>query len=104
MPSRDAGSHLLSKDVGMSGVGAAKAAEIAARGAAFVRDVVVPYEKDPRRDGHGPTDELVAELREQARAAGGLTPHILPAGSQLRQRPTATVPNATRLSPSGPGG
>ena len=35
----------------MSGAGAAKAAEIAARVEAFVRDVVVPYEKDPRRDG-----------------------------------------------------
>jgi acyl-CoA dehydrogenase len=86
----------------MSGAGAAKAAEIAARVEAFVRDVVVPYEKDPRRDGHGPTDELVAELRDKARAAGVLTPHILPDGSHLTQRETATVLKASGLSPLGP--
>jgi acyl-CoA dehydrogenase len=83
-------------------VGAAKAAEIAARVEAFVRDVVVPYENDPRRDGHGPSDELVAELREKARAAGVLTPHILPDGSHLSQRETATVLKASGLSPLGP--
>ena len=83
-------------------VGAAKAAEIAARVEAFVRDVVVPYENDPRRDGHGPSDELVAELRRKARAAGVLTPHILPDGSHLSQRETATVLKASGLSPLGP--
>jgi acyl-CoA dehydrogenase len=83
-------------------VGAAKAAEIAARVEAFVRDVVVPYENDPRRDDHGPSDELVAELREKARAAGVLTPHILPDGSHLSQRETATVLKASGLSPLGP--
>ena len=86
----------------MSAVGAAKAAEIAARVEAFVRDVVVPYENDPRRDDHGPTDALVAELREKARAAGVLTPHILPDGSHLSQRDTATVLKASGLSPLGP--
>jgi acyl-CoA dehydrogenase len=86
----------------MSVAGAAKAAEIAARVEAFVRDVVVPYENDPRRDDHGPTDELVAELREKARAAGVLTPHILPDGSHLSQRETATVLKASGLSPLGP--
>ena len=86
----------------MSGAGAAKAAEIAARVEAFVRDIVVPYEKDPRRDGHGPTDELVAELRDKARAAGVLTPHILADGSHLSQRETATVLKASGLSPLGP--
>ena len=82
-------------------VGTAKAAEIAARVEAFVRDVVVPYETDPRRDEHGPTDELVMELREKARAAGVLTPHILPDGSHLSQRETATVLKASGLSPLG---
>jgi acyl-CoA dehydrogenase len=86
----------------MSGAGAAKTAEIAARVEAFVRDVVVPYEKDPRRDDHGPTDALVAELREKARAAGVLTPHILADGSHLSQRETATVLKASGLSPLGP--
>ena len=66
----------------MSGVGAAKAAEIAARVEAFVRDVVVPYEKDPRCGDHGPTDELVVELRQKARAAGVLTPPTRAKASQ----------------------
>jgi acyl-CoA dehydrogenase len=86
----------------MSGVGAAKAAEIAARVEVFVRDVVVPYEKDPRCGDHGPSDELVAEMREKARAAGVLTPHILPDGSHLSQRETATVLKASGLSILGP--
>ena len=86
----------------MSGVGAAKAAEIAARVEAFVRDVVVPYEKDPRCGDHGPTDELVVELRQKARATGVLTPHILADGSHLSQRETATVLKASGLSPLGP--
>lgn len=86
----------------MSGVGAAKAAKIAARVEAFVRDVVVPYEKDPRCGDHGPTDELVVELRQKARAAGVLTPHILADGSHLSQRETATVLKASGLSPLGP--
>lgn len=37
--------------------------EIAAEVEAFVREVVVHYEKDPRRDDHdAPTDELVMEM------------------------------------------
>jgi acyl-CoA dehydrogenase len=87
----------------MSGVGAQRTAEIAANVESFVRTVVVPYEKDPRRDHHGaPTDELVWELKEQARAAGVLTPHILSDGSHLSQRETATVLRMSGLSPLGP--
>ena len=56
-----------------------RALEIGARVEAFVRDVVIPYETDPRRDHHGaPLDDLVMEMREKARAAGVLTPHVLP--------------------------
>ncbi|KTT71619.1 acyl-CoA dehydrogenase family protein [Sphingomonas endophytica] len=80
----------------------ARAQEIGARVAAFVRQVVVPYERDPRRSAHGPSDELVAELRERARAAGVLTPHILPDGSHLSQRETAYVLRQSGLSPLGP--
>jgi acyl-CoA dehydrogenase len=70
---------------------------------AFVREVVIPYERDPRRDHHGaPTDELVFEMREKARAAGVLTPHILPDGSHLTQRQTAVVLIRSGLSPLGP--
>jgi acyl-CoA dehydrogenase len=87
----------------MSGIGPAKTAEIAAKVEAFVRGVVAPYEKDPRRDHHDcPTDELVIELKEKARAAGVLTPHILPDGSHLSQRETAIVLEKTGLSPLGP--
>ncbi|MGE3691028.1 MAG: acyl-CoA dehydrogenase family protein [Novosphingobium sp.] len=87
----------------MSGAGPERTAEIASRVERFVRDVVVPYEQDPRRDHHGaPTDELVAELKELARQAGVLTPHILPDGSHLTQRETAVVLVKSGLSPLGP--
>ena len=86
----------------MSGVGAARTAEIAAKVEAFVRDVVVPYETDPRRDAHGPTEELCLELKARAREAGVLTPHILADGSHLSQRETAFVLRKSGLSPLGP--
>ena len=79
-----------------------RAQEIADRVEAFVRTVVVPYEGDSRCGFHGPSDELVMELREKARAAGVLTPHVLPDGSHLTQRETATVLIKSGLSPLGP--
>ena len=76
---------------------------LADRVEAFVRQVVVPYESDPRRDHHGaPTDALVTELRERARAAGVLTPHIRADGAHLNQRETAVVLIRSGLSPLGP--
>ena len=87
----------------MSGIGMEAALEIAARVEAFVREVVVPYEKDPRRDHHDcPTDELVQEMRALARKAGVLTPHILADGRHLSQRETAVVLEKSGLSPLGP--
>lgn len=89
----------------MSGTGpapTARAGEIGARVEAFVRDTVASYERDPRRDAHGPSDELVAELRSKAREAGVLTPHILSDGSHLDQRETAYVLRQSGLSPLGP--
>ncbi len=88
----------------MSGAGAgpARTAEIAAQVEAFVRNVVIPYETDPRRDRHGIYEEMVQELKEKARAAGVLTPHILPDGSHMTQRETATVLKKSGLSPLGP--
>src|SRR6201987_4652128 len=68
----------------------------------FIRSEVIPYEKDPRRGRHGPSDELVQELRARARKAGVLTPHILPDGSHLTQRETAKILIKTGLSPLGP--
>lgn len=80
-----------------------RALSIAARVEAFVRDIVLPYEQDPRARGHhGPSDELVMEMREKARAAGVLTPHILPDGGHLTQRETAIVLIPSGLSPLGP--
>jgi acyl-CoA dehydrogenase len=81
----------------------ARAIEIADKVEAFVRTVVIPYERDTRRDHHGaPLDELVYEMREKARAAGVLTPHVLPDGSHLDQRETAVVLVRSGLSPLGP--
>lgn len=67
----------------------------------FVRNIVIPYEKDPRNGGHGPSDELVQELRAKARDAGVLTPHIQP-GGHVSHRDTARLLIASGLSPLGP--
>jgi len=76
--------------------------EIAGRVERFVREVVIPYEKDPRRDSHGPTDALVHEMRGRAREAGVLTPHIFADGSHLSHLDTALVLRASGLSILGP--
>jgi acyl-CoA dehydrogenase len=77
--------------------------ELADRVEAFVRNVVIPYERDPRRLGaHGPSEELLRELRAKARDAGVLTPHILADGNHLSQRDTAHVLKRSGLSPLGP--
>jgi len=86
----------------MTAIESADAAAIAERVEQFVRNVVVPYEKDARQGMHGPSDELVDELRDKARAAGVLTPHILTDGSHLSQRTTALVLKKTGLSLLGP--
>jgi len=79
-----------------------RAQAIAAKVEAFVREQIIPYEKDPRSTAHGPTEDLVLEMREKARAAGLMTPHILPDGSHLTQRETAIVLIKSGLSPLGP--
>lgn len=75
---------------------------IAQRVEQFVRNVVAPYESDPRCGSHGPSEHLVAELREKAKAADVLTPHIRPDGRHLSQRDTATILIRSGLSPLGP--
>ena len=71
-------------------------------GRSFVREVV-PYEKDPRRDQHGPTDELVQEMRAKAREAGVLTPHILADGEPSDPaRDGRSCCTQSGLSPLGP--
>ena len=80
-----------------------EARAMAAKVEAFVRGEVFAYEADPRRDHHGaPTDDLVMELRDKARAAGVLTPHVRPDGSHFNQRETAVILIASGLSPLGP--
>ena len=79
------------------------AADLAKKVESFVSEVVIPYEQDPRRDHHGaPLDELVWEMRDKARAAGVMTPHIRSDGSHLSQRETAVVLIRSGLSPLGP--
>ena len=68
----------------------------------FVREHVVPFERDPRQGLHGPGDELVQQMRDMARAEGLLTPNVLPDGSHLTHGETALVLRAAGLSPLGP--
>jgi acyl-CoA dehydrogenase len=54
----------------------AAVSELAQRVQDFVRDKIVPYEKDPRWTAHGPTDELRIEMNDLARQAGVFAPHV----------------------------
>ncbi len=80
----------------------AEARAIADKVETFVRDKIFTYEKDPRCEDHGPTDELVQEMRALAREAGILTPHIREDGSHLTHLETALVLRKSGLSPLGP--
>lgn len=80
----------------------AEAREIAAKIETFVRDNIFAYEKDPRCEDHGPTDELVQEMRGLARKAGLLTPHIREDGSHFSHLDTALMLRKSGLSPLGP--
>lgn len=79
-----------------------EAGKIAARVERFVRETVCPYEHDARLGAHGPSQDLVMELRDLARAAGVLTPHIPADGRHLSHREMAVVLRAAGLSPLGP--
>ena len=79
-----------------------RALEIADRVEAFVRHTIAPYERDGRKTAHGPTDALANEMKEKAREAGVLTPHILKGGGHLTHRETAAVLIRSGLSPLGP--
>jgi len=86
----------------MSAAPTARAVAIGERVERFVREVVIPFEHDPRRGPHGPWDDLVHEMRGLAREAGVLTPHILGDGEHLTQAETAYVLIRSGLSPLGP--
>lgn len=78
--------------------------ELKERTAAFIRDVVIPYESDPRTDAHGPSDELRDDLVNEARSAGLLSPHIGTewGGLGLDHRTKAIVFEEAGYSPLGP--
>ena len=78
------------------------AGEIASRVERFVREIVVPYEQDPRNGHHGPSEDLVQELRQLAREHGVLTPHVRANASHLSQRGIALILRKSGLSPLGP--
>jgi len=80
----------------------AEAQGIADKIETFVRSKIFAYETDPRCEDHGPTDELVQEMRELARAEGILTPHIRDDGSHFTHVETALMLRKSGLSPLGP--
>lgn len=78
--------------------------ELEAQVQAFLREVVIPYEHDPRIGAHGPTEELRRELQRSARARGLLAPQLSAkhGGRGLDHRQTATVLRASGYSLLGP--
>jgi alkylation response protein AidB-like acyl-CoA dehydrogenase len=50
--------------------------QLQARIRTFIANDVFPFESDPRRTHHGPTEELRRALIEKARSAGLLAPHV----------------------------
>ena len=77
--------------------------ELEARTKQFIREVVIPFESDPRL-AHGVPDELVREMRVKAREAGLLAPQapVEWGGYGLDHRETATVLRAAGYSLLGP--
>ena len=71
---------------------------------AFVRDTVIPFEKDPRNTSHGPTDELRLELNKLAREAGVFVPQLPEkwGGLSLNHVGIAIALEAAGYSPLGP--
>jgi acyl-CoA dehydrogenase len=70
----------------------------------FVLNYCIPLENDPRNRGHGPSADLVQELRANARAAGLIAPQLSSkfGGHGLSHRETATIFRAAGYSPLGP--
>jgi acyl-CoA dehydrogenase len=78
--------------------------ELQERTERFVRDVIIPYEKDPRQGPHGPSDALRRELNALARTARLLAPHVDTewGGLGLDHRAQAVAFEAAGYSPLGP--
>jgi acyl-CoA dehydrogenase len=70
----------------------------------FIRQVVIPMERDPRQTAHGPAESLRAELVAKARDAGLLTPHASKAlgGLGLSHVEKSIVFEEAGYSPLGP--
>jgi len=75
-----------------------------ARTESFVRDVVIPFEGDPREGGHGLDDSLKRELMDKAREAELLSPQVGEewGGLGLDMRSMAVVFEAAGYSLLGP--
>jgi acyl-CoA dehydrogenase len=71
---------------------------------AFVRDVVMPFERDKRQSPHGPSDDLRRELNALAKRAGLLAPQCDPhwGGLGLSHRERAIVFEEAGYSLLGP--
>ena len=78
--------------------------DLQARTQRFVKEIVTPYEHDPRQDAHGPSEELRNELVAHARTAGLLTPHasLAHGGMGLSHVDKAVVFEEAGYSPLGP--
>ena len=78
--------------------------QLVTRTDAFIRDVIIPYEADPRLGEHGPSDALVDELRAHASAADLVAPHLPRelGGHGLKYIETARLFRAAGYSPLGP--
>ena len=79
-------------------------AELRERTERFVRDDMIPRERDPRLTAHGPTEEFRRELVALGRRAGLLSPHVGTewGGLGLDHRGKAVVFEAAGYSPLGP--
>ncbi|MBL8558870.1 MAG: acyl-CoA dehydrogenase family protein [Hyphomonadaceae bacterium] len=82
----------------------ARETELAAKVDAFIRDKIIPFERDPRIEHHGPSDDLANELKALARKEGLLSPHVGEAygGLGLNHREIATVFRSAGYSTLGP--
>jgi acyl-CoA dehydrogenase len=78
--------------------------ELAAKVRSFIREKIVPLERDARQTPHGPKEEFVRELRDLAKGEGLLAPHVGVqwGGRGLSHLETALVFRAAGYSPLGP--
>jgi len=78
--------------------------DLQARTRAFIKDKIIPLERDARLTDHGPTEDLRQELIGLARAAGLLSPHVAKeyGGLHLSHRERAVVFEEAGYSVLGP--